>query len=151
MNEQQYLNYFFDNIKVNTINLLINKINETKNNIYIIGVGKSYNLALQTADLLKSISINCFHLDTQKLLHGDMGIINNNLVIIFSKSGNTNEILNIMDKLIQRNCYLVGVFCNSRDLTRNFNISDSLSELNKGIANCSPKICNKIAALSKPE
>ena len=115
MNEQQqYLNYFFDNIKVNTINLLINKINETKNNIYIIGVGKSYNLALQTADLLKSISINCFHLDTQKLLHGDMGIINNNLVIIFSKSGNTNEILNIMDKLIQRNCYLVGVFCTAR-------------------------------------
>lgn len=113
--QKEIINYFFDNIHINNINLLINKINDTNKNIYIIGVGKSYNSALQLADLLKSLSINCFHLDTQKLIHGDMGVINNNLIILFSKSGNTKEIINIIDKLIDRNCYLVGVFCNSNN------------------------------------
>lgn len=111
--QKEIINYFFNNLKIDNIKLLINKINETKNNIYIMGVGKNYNSALQTADLLKSLSLNCFHLDTQKLIHGDMGVINNNLILIFSKSGNTHEIVNIMDKLIERNCFLVGIFCNS--------------------------------------
>ena len=115
-NQKNILNYFFDNINLDNINILINKIINNKNNIYITGIGKSYNCAIQISDLLKSISINCFYLNCNTLLHGNLGVINNNLIIIFSKSGNTPEILNIIDNLIERNCFLVGVFCNNNNL-----------------------------------
>jgi len=114
--QRRILDNFFNTIDITNINLLLKKIKEEKNNnIYFLGVGKSSNIAQQTSDILKSLSYKCFNLDVQKLLHGDIGVVNNNLIIIYSKSGNTKEIINIIDLLLERNCYLVGVFCNSNN------------------------------------
>jgi len=114
--QRRILDNFFNIFDIKNTNLLLKKIKEEKkNNIYFLGVGKSSNIAQQTSDILKSLSYKCFNLDVQKLLHGDIGVVNNNLIIIYSKSGNTKEIVDIIDLLIERNCYLVGVFCNSNN------------------------------------
>ena len=107
---QESLRYFFDNFDYNNVKIISNLINKNKN-IYFIGIGKSYNLALQTSDLFKSIGYKSFCLNSEKLIHGDLGVINNDLIFIISKSGNTKELINLMPFLI--NNYLIGIFCNN--------------------------------------
>ena len=109
--QKRILDYYFNNFDIKNTNLLLKKIKEEENNIYFLGVGKSSNIAQQTSDILKSLSYKCFNLNTQNLLHGDIGVIDNNLIIIYSKSGNTKEILDIIDLLLERKCFIVGVFC----------------------------------------
>tara|TARA_B110000208_G_C11778934_1_gene433097 strand:+ start:1148 stop:2110 length:963 start_codon:yes stop_codon:yes gene_type:complete len=119
--QKNEINYFFNNINMTNINILIDKIKNQKNNIYFIGCGKSYNIALQSAELLKSISFNTFVLCPTKMLHGDIGCINNNLIILYSKSGNTKEIINIIPYLKNRNCFIVGVSCQKGNM---YNLCD---------------------------
>jgi len=113
---RQEVNYQLDNFNVDEINKLVNIINETKNNIYFIGIGKSGNIAKHCCDLLKSVSIKCFYLDPNNLLHGDIGVINNNLIIMFSKSGNTKELLKLIPYFKNRKCFLVGICCDNNSL-----------------------------------
>lgn len=107
------LNYQLNNFNLNQINKLVHLIKKTNRNIYFIGVGKSGNIAKHCSDLLKSISLNCHYIDPINLLHGDIGVVKNNIVIMFSKSGNTKEIIDIIPFLKERNCYLVGICCDS--------------------------------------
>ncbi len=104
-------NYQLNNFDLNQINNLVKIITESKNNIYLMGVGKSGNIAKHFSDLLKSISLNTFYLETTNLLHGDIGCINSNLVIMFSKSGNTRELIELIPFLKSRMCYIVGICC----------------------------------------
>lgn len=105
------VNYQLDNFDFNQINKLAQLIKKTDKNIYFMGIGKSGNIAKHCSDLLKSISISCHYIDPINLLHGDIGVVKNNIVIMFSKSGNTKEIIDIIPFFKERNCYLVGVCC----------------------------------------
>ena len=68
----------------------------SQNNIYILGVGKSETISLHLTNLLKSIGIKVFNLNVLNALHGDIGTLKeNDLVIMFSKSGNTFELLEL--------------------------------------------------------
>lgn len=106
-------NYQINNFNFEKINILVKLILDTKNNVYFIGIGKSGNIAKHCCDLLKSVSINCHYLDSVNLLHGDIGVINKNILIMFSKSGNTKEIVDIIPFFKARECYLVGICCDA--------------------------------------
>jgi len=105
------LNYNLDNINYKKIDEIVKKINTSSKNIYTLGIGKSGNVAKHLSDLLKSISIKCFNLDSVNLLHGDIGCINQNIILLFSKSGNTKEIIDLIPFLRIRKCYLIGIYC----------------------------------------
>jgi len=80
--------------------------------IYFLGVGKSGNMAKHCSDLLKSISIKSFFLDCNGLLHGDIGVIgSSDVVVIYSKSGATREVLDVVPHIRLRTQNIVGVFC----------------------------------------
>jgi arabinose-5-phosphate isomerase len=117
-NQENNFNKFISNINYNEIISIVEKIERHKNNnIYFGGVGKSGNLALQFSDLLKSIGLNAFDIDIHRLTHGDLGVIkNNDLLFLFSKSGNTNEIIDIFDLLI---CNKIIITNNSEGLLKN--------------------------------
>lgn len=112
--------YILHNYKIDNIYLLKKKIEKTKKNIYFIGIGKSGNIAKHICDLFKCLSINAFYLDINNLLHGNIGNIYNNIIIMFSNSGNTHELINIVPYLKQRKCYIVGVYNNSNGLLTKF-------------------------------
>lgn len=98
---QENFDYFKNNLNKDDINELANILVANKeNNIFFIGIGKSGNVANHISDLLKSISLKTFYLNAINLVHGDLGSIKrNNLLLIFSKSGNTKEILSIIDNI----------------------------------------------------
>ena len=103
--------YQINNFNLNDINKISNSILNISGNIYFIGVGKSGNMSKQCSDLLKSVSIKSIHLEYTNLLHGDLGVINDNdLVILFSNSGNTYELVNIIKYI---NFKKIGICSNS--------------------------------------
>lgn len=90
-------NYQINSFELNNINKLAEIINDCEKNIYFIGIGKSGNMAKHCSDLLKSISYKSSYLEYTNLLHGDLGILESeDIVILFSNSGNTLELVNII-------------------------------------------------------
>jgi len=97
-NIKQNINYFFKNIDSQKNNMFVNTlVKYFNNNIYIIGIGKSFNISNHFSDLLKCINFHSFSLNSASILHGDIGCINkNDLIIIISNSGNTKELIDII-------------------------------------------------------
>ena len=111
--------YQLKNIDMKPINMLATKINDTKttNNIYFCGVGKSENISIHCCNLLKSIGINCFNLNILNCIHGDIGSLKeNDLILLFSKSGNTKEIIELIPYLKNKSCKLIGICCNNKSI-----------------------------------
>lgn len=112
---KQEVNYQLDNLNINKIIPIIDKIKNCEGIIYTTGIGKSENIAYHLADLLKSIGIKSFFLNTINSTHGDIGCISfKDIIIMFSKSGKTKELLEIIPFLKKRNCYIIGI-CNDND------------------------------------
>lgn len=111
---KEEFNYQINNFPYNDVEYITNIINENKNNnIYFTGIGKSFNMALHLGDLLKSIGLKSFVLDSIKALHGDIGTLkSNDIIFFFSNSGSTNELLPVIEKCNSLNIYTIGVCCN---------------------------------------
>jgi glucose-6-phosphate isomerase len=94
---KQEFNYQIQNYNLANILDLSDTITKTSGNIYLLGVGKSGNMAKHCSDLLKCISYKAFCFDVLNSTHEDFGCIGkNDLIILFSNSGNTREIINII-------------------------------------------------------
>lgn len=74
------------------------------------GVGKSGLVAAKVAATFSSLGTPAFFLNAAEAAHGDLGAVQTgNIVILFSNSGATEEILRILPLLKARDCRLVGV------------------------------------------
>ena len=107
--------YQLNNFSLLDIEKLKNKIIDTNknNNIYFTGIGKSENIAIHTSNLLKSLNYKVFYLNACNSLHGDLGILQeNDLIILYSKSGNTKELINIIPYLKTKKVIIYGICCN---------------------------------------
>jgi arabinose-5-phosphate isomerase len=73
------------------------------------GVGKSGLVAAKIAATLSSLGTPAFPLSAGDAAHGDLGaVLPGSVVLLFSNSGTTSEILRIMPALRARGCSLVG-------------------------------------------
>lgn len=108
------ISHQLDNFPITEINQLISQINYDSV-IYFTGIGKSFNMALHSTDLIKSVGLKAFSLEPTKALHGDVGTIkDNDLVFFYSNSGNTSELLPLIENINQRNAITIGVCCNNK-------------------------------------
>lgn len=110
-------NYQLNNFSLKDINDISELIKNCNGITYFMGIGKSGNMAKHICDLLKSLSINTFYLDTINILHGDIGTISkNDIVIMFSKSGNTKELVELIPYIKEKKCNIIGVCCDKKSL-----------------------------------
>ena len=94
--------------------IVFGKINKT---IYCTGVGKSENISIHCSNLLKSIGIKSYHLNCLNSIHGDIGMIKeNDIILLFSKSGNTIELINIIPSLKLHKPYIITISCNNNNI-----------------------------------
>ena len=106
-------NYQINNLNIDEIEFIANLICDKNKNIYCTGVGKSENIAIHLSNLLKSIGIKSYFLDCLNSIPGDIGTIEkDDIVLIFSKSANTSELINIINALKLHNPYLISISCN---------------------------------------
>jgi fructoselysine-6-P-deglycase FrlB-like protein len=68
-----------------------------KGNIFFTGVGKSGFIAQKISQILVSTGTRATFLSPTDALHGDIGIVHEgDIVVMFSKSGNTEEMLKLV-------------------------------------------------------
>jgi arabinose-5-phosphate isomerase len=75
-----------------------------------LGMGKSGLIAAKVAATFSSLGTPAFPLNAGEAAHGDLGAVQDgNVVLLFSNSGTTDEILRILPVLKGRACMLIGV------------------------------------------
>jgi len=86
------------------------------NQIFLTGMGKSGYICKKSASTWQSLSLPCVYLDLPNLPHGDFGILKEDDIIIFiSNSGNTDEIVFILEYLkyrFHKKVYTISIVAN---------------------------------------
>ncbi len=113
-NQKQFINYFFDNVDVESLNLTFNECLACKGVLVFTGVGKSGIIAKKIAQTLISTGTRSIFLPASDALHGDIGALtSDDILICLSKSGNTNEILEIVSFAKKKGSKVVSVTSNT--------------------------------------
>lgn len=113
--QKEELDVLFEKLDTNKVESIVDLILERDRNIFFCGVGKSENIGSHTADMLKSIGIRAFSISPTNSLHGDLGSVRkDDVIFLYSKSGNTKELLNTVKFFKSHGCYIYGVFCNEK-------------------------------------
>jgi arabinose-5-phosphate isomerase len=80
------------------------------NKVILSGIGKSGLIARKIAATLSSYNISAVFLHPVEALHGDIGIIQeNDVVILLSKSGSTDEIIKLIPFIKSRNAKIIAI------------------------------------------
>tara|TARA_Y100000590_G_scaffold450368_1_gene589918 strand:+ start:676 stop:1653 length:978 start_codon:yes stop_codon:yes gene_type:complete len=92
-------------------------LNCKKGKVIISGVGKSSIIARKAASTFSSTGTPSFFLDAANASHGDMGVITNDIVILISLSGKSNELQNIIHFCTRnKKIKLIGITSNKNSI-----------------------------------
>lgn len=97
-------------IDIQVIEQVINKISNLKGKVIISGCGTSGTAAKKIVHSLSCISIASLYLNPSDAVHGSMGIIReDDIVILISKGGNTSELTKLINSIKTNKAFLIGV------------------------------------------
>jgi len=103
----------------------INTILNCKGKILLTGIGKNGHVAAKATSTMSSIGVPCFFIDAVDSVHGDMGVIDeNDLLIAVSKSGNTDELINFLYHVSHKNCKIVSIHSNNENQSQKYSCLD---------------------------
>jgi arabinose-5-phosphate isomerase len=95
--QKRYLDYYFDHLDLEEVSKLVDACLKTEGLIVFTGVGKSGIIADKIAMTLISTGTKAISLPPTNFLHGDIGILSDkDLLILISRSGETDELINIV-------------------------------------------------------
>ena len=104
--ELKKIKKIFNNSFIKAVDLILN----CKGKIIFAGVGKSGLIARKISATFSSVGIPSFFCDPAQALHGDMGQIEKkDILIIFSYSGNTSELNNMLKYANRFRIKIIGV------------------------------------------
>lgn len=90
---------------------------DCKGKVVVTGMGKSGHIANKVAATLASTGTPAFYMHPGEASHGDLGMLSDNDVLIaFSNSGETDEILTLLPILNRRNIPMISVTGNSKSI-----------------------------------
>jgi arabinose-5-phosphate isomerase len=111
--KRQYLNYFFDHLDIKKANQILELLYSCKNNIIFTGIGKSAIIANKIAMTMLSTGTKALFLPAIDALHGDIATITkDDVFVVFSKSGETDELLNLIPYVKKREAKVIAVVSN---------------------------------------
>ena len=91
---------------------IIDTLKECQGKIVITGIGKSAIIGMKISATLNSTGSKSIFLHLGDALHGDMGVIgNDDVVICISKSGESDEIISLSNHLNKNKILLIGISC----------------------------------------
>ncbi len=106
ISELKKINKIFNKSFVQAIELIAS----CKGKVITAGIGKSGLIARKVAATLSSVGISSFFLNPSEANHGDLGQIDKrDLLLVFSYSGNTSEIANMLRYANRFNIKVIGV------------------------------------------
>ena len=106
INELKKIKKVFNKSFVKAIDLILN----CKGKVIFAGVGKSGLIARKISATFSSVGVPSFFCDPAQALHGDMGQIEKkDILIIFSYSGNTSELSNMLKYANRYRIKIIGI------------------------------------------
>ena len=106
INELKKIKKVFNNSFINAVELILN----CKGKIIFAGIGKSGLIARKISSTFSSVGIPSFFCHPSEALHGDMGQIEKkDILIVFSYSGNTAELNNMLKYANRHRIKIIGV------------------------------------------
>ena len=106
INELKKIKKVFNSSFIKAVDLIIN----CKGKVIFAGIGKSGLIARKISATFSSVGIPSFFCDPAQALHGDMGQIERkDILIIFSYSGNTTELTNMLKYASRYRIKIIGV------------------------------------------
>jgi len=103
----------------------VNLISKTRGKVLVVGVGKSYIVGIKVSSTLSSLGTPSVAFNATDLQHGGLGAIQkkHDVLLIFSVSGESSELNNILRYANRHNINVIGVSCKfSSMLLRNSTI-----------------------------
>jgi arabinose-5-phosphate isomerase len=111
--QRQHLDFYFDHFNTDEMDKLVEVCLETEGLIIFTGVGKSGIIADKIAMTLVSTGTKALYLPPTNFLHGDIGILSEkDLLVLISRSGETEELFTLVPFARRRNTRLVAVVSN---------------------------------------
>ena len=100
----------------------VNLISKIKGKCLVVGVGKSYLIGLKIAATLSSLGTPSVAFSANDLQHGGLGAIqkNNDVLLIFSVSGESSELNSILRYANRHNISVIGVSCRPSSMLINY-------------------------------
>ena len=106
ISELKKIKKIFNQSFINAVDLILN----CKGKVIFAGIGKSGLIARKISATFSSVGIPSFFCDPAQALHGDMGQIEKkDILIIFSYSGNTAELSNMLRYANRYRIKIIGV------------------------------------------
>ena len=106
ISELKKVKKIFNNSFIKAVDLILN----CKGKVIFAGIGKSGLIARKISATFSSVGIPSFFCDPAPALHGDMGQIEKrDILIIFSYSGNTSELTNMLKYANRYRIKIIGV------------------------------------------
>jgi arabinose-5-phosphate isomerase len=106
ISELKKINKIFDKSFVQAVEHIAN----CKGKVIAAGIGKSGLIARKVSATLSSVGVSSFFLNPSEANHGDLGQIDKrDLLLVFSYSGNTSEIANMLRYANRFNIKIIGV------------------------------------------
>lgn len=99
-----------ETVDMDVLTTLVEKIGEKQGKVIVSGCGTSGAAAKKIVHSLSCVSVPAVYLNPADAVHGSMGIItDNDIVIVISKGGNTIELTSLLDSFKAQKAYIVGV------------------------------------------
>lgn len=108
--QRQYVNFFFEHLDFAQATKVIEVCLQCKGLLVCTGVGKSGIIAEKMAMTLISTGTRALYLPALNFLHGDIGgIMGEDIVLMLSKSGQTQELLEMIPHLKRKRTKIVAI------------------------------------------
>ena len=106
ISELKKINKIFDKTFLKAVEVIA----DCKGKVITAGIGKSGLIARKVSATLSSVGVSSFFLNPSEANHGDLGQIDKrDLLLVFSYSGNTSEISNMLRYANRFNIKIIGV------------------------------------------
>ncbi|KAG6719090.1 hypothetical protein I3843_04G176900 [Carya illinoinensis] len=108
--QQKHLNFFFHNLSLPQTLSFARTLLSASGTVFFTGVGKSGFVANKISQTLVSLGIRSAFISPVDALHGDIGILTSrDIIVLFSKSGTTEELLRLVPCARAKGAYLASV------------------------------------------
>lgn len=126
--QRRNVEHYFDHLDLNAVDQVVQECLNTKGLIIFTGVGKSGIIAEKIAMTMISTGTKALYLPPTNFLHGDIGILSEkDLFVVISRSGETEELLNLVPFAKKRGARLLAIVSNPHSrLAKSCDISINL-------------------------
>lgn len=115
--QKEQIQPYFDQLDLAAVTVVFEACKACKGILYFCGLGKSGLIAEKIALTLSSTGTRASFLSAVNAMHGDLGILAPDDIVLFvSKSGQSDELLQVLPFVKRRGCKTISVTClqNSR-------------------------------------